>query len=509
MTHTVVKSYDLMAPAFDQDPLDTALANADQLYADHRPALLQGIYTCEPAVTRQTRFEVPIPPASADGIGYSFTHIVEQSAGAGTLSVTVEEYDGGWNTLEAATGIAFSGFTTHTHMDTISASSTALRFTYTTSDGTTTYTPHSILVRPGGAAPATGALTSGFREYESTLLSTSGAPLSTEWLNRCSKNTRAVVADRLQCAVSYIQEDSTANVRHDTSNSYKPDGEWIVCGYAVASLPYAYDSETLEVYALASVDAGATAALVRVRQVGVSTIGGAVTLAADGNYNNATLTLTPDKAGTLEASATIEIAVRCTSGNTTYLHAVSAGWLPTLPDAPWNVAPGVSPPASMQLLLSAVKAVEDWAFRPWAQPAMCYEGNTTNLTQRRFTASIGLGVNHARARVTRSWEAPVYGAAQSATIIGTSSSGGFAAPDHITMPVSTYGTETYLDTGSAFGSWHVQTSGEAIDDTPAATVDRQIELTEDKAPSDETIDVQYSAGFGLFVTRLTQDRESL
>ena len=505
MAHVVVKSSEMLAPAYDAAPLGTALANTNALYEHHRPNLLPAVYTVEPGVTRITVFQSPIRP-SADDLTYYFEHVLEQTAGTGTLTVLVEEWTGAaWNTIENTGAIAFSGITTHTHSDTIDATATILRITYETSDGATTYTAHSIAVLPAPSAPTGGTLACGFKHYDSTLLATTGAPINTEMINRVPSNVAAILADRSACVLSFLQEDNATDIRHDAANGYKPDGVWQTIGYAVASIPFAKYGDTVSIDVLASVDAGATTDLVQVAQD--QAFVSPATFDASGSVEAGTLTIDPIDAGTPSARCIFRIDYKNTAGNTTYLHAVTGSIVPTVP-AGWVIVSGVSPPGELATLQATVAAVEKWAFRPWPQPALCYEGNTSGLSTRRFNLSVGLGVNHARAWITRCHVPPGYGAAQAATVIGTDSSGGFSGNDLITVPAMSGGNESYLDAASV-GQARLLYSGDLVKDGPTTTVNRQIELTEGLSPTVETIEVDYSAGFGLVVVGTTKDRETL
>lgn len=507
LAHHVVLESELLAPGFDVDPLGVALSNTDEFYQHWRPALISQVHNVDPKITRQSRFEIMIAP-SADGISYDFEHVVEQTSGTGTLSVTVEIWTGAsWSTIESTTGIAFSGKTTHTHSDVISASGTICRITYTTSDGATNYTAHSVIAVPSPSAPSGGVLASGFRDYDSGLLGATGAPLNTELLNRAPHNVAAVVNDRRALVLSFGQEDSAANVRHDVANGWKPDAEFALLGYAVASIPYASAGDTVDLVCKASVDAGATSNLVRVSEDGEE--GAPVYFAADGARNEAPITIHPRDAGTLNAHVVFRVEASNTSGNTTYVHNVVGFYDYELP-ASWEVIKGPTPPAALSALAAAVRIVENWAFRPWPQPALCFEGNTTDLISRRLNASIGLGAKHARAWITRCFAPPGFGAVQSSTVIQSDSSGGFGGgADDITVPAETSGNEVYLEATASVGQPWITRSGDLVDDSPSATSNRQIELTEGLSPTIETIDVSYCAGFGLAVVDVTADRESL
>jgi len=326
-TLSVLKEYEFISPLADADPLKTILENTNYLYRFHRPSWTY-VYTVDPLGTGQTVFQIPIPP-SADGLTYQFVHYIRTGTGTGTLSVDVEEYDSGWNSLESSSGIAAAATSpiTHSHTDTISATSTILRITYDRAGGPDTYTPDSLVIYPAPPAPTTspGVYDSGFVTFDDGLLAATGAPITTEHVNRAAKNALRVLEDRWFLVSSFVQEDSSVNApRNDAADLAQTDGEWGVLGRAVFTCPHQKDP-TVRVYVFATVDVtdGAGDLLVRLGQVG----GKSTVLAADGAINSGTLQLSTD--GTASASADLVLEAQISAGGrSTYVHAVCTYWQP-------------------------------------------------------------------------------------------------------------------------------------------------------------------------------------
>ena len=172
-----------------------------------------------------------------------------------------------------------------------------------------------------------------------------------------------------------------------------------------------------------------------------------------------------------------------------------------------------TPPAKVSLLAQVDDLLVAMMSQPWAMPALCFDGQTTGLETRRFEYILPGPCLHARGWLTFCGEtfAPVATETiQSDAIIRSSSSGGFAggAVD-ITIPAQTWGAATYLDTTTVLSAVKAVRSGATVDDTPAATVNRLIELTAGLAPAVEVIETVNVCGFGLQVVHQTEDLETL
>jgi hypothetical protein len=196
--------------------LDTILKNTNYLYQFHRPAMLSVAYCSAYQITGRTaRFTIPVKP-SVDGLLYEFrSKLLASSAGAWTLTTTIETYDAvnGWQVLTTAVtvpGIMADQLTVDTQTGVLPAAVTMIRVSYTGS-GASQITPHHLLVTPTPIAPVTGIKASGFVPYDDGFLSTTGA-VTTEHVNRAHLSATKVLQDRAQCAFAFVQEDTPANM---------------------------------------------------------------------------------------------------------------------------------------------------------------------------------------------------------------------------------------------------------------------------------------------------------
>jgi len=324
----VVAEADLLLPAADADPLQTILENANHAWAYYAPPLLVGVYTVASGLTRNAVFQVPIVP-SADDLTYRFEHHVLTGTGTGNLGVTVEEYDGGWTSIHTTTTItaAASSWIEYRHTATISDTATKLRITYSRA-GFDPYTPHSVTVYPEPGAATTGTQASGFEAFDDGLLSATGAPITTEHVNRAASNMHALMRDRRQCVAAFIQEDDStpSNVLHDVGNASHATAAdvRVLYGRAVATLPWQTET-SIDVYCIATHDHTSASNVVRFGQAN----GGEVAFDADGTVESDTLTLYLDRAGALDAGAELVLQGSIpAAGQTTYIHAVVAYWRP-------------------------------------------------------------------------------------------------------------------------------------------------------------------------------------
>lgn len=315
----------LVQPAADQDPLKTALENTAFLYA-YRPAHLACVFTCADKISnRSVVFEVPIAP-SADGISYTFRHHVRTGTGTSDLTVKVDEWvSAAWNTIENSTTITAAANTvvTHSHADAVDSTATKLRFTYSRATGADELTPDSVCMYATGLTISAGKKGSGYVPFDDGLLTTAGSPIHTEHINRAYRDVMAVLGDAKQCAAAFVQESNVTYTKHEASAAGLGAGVYARLGAARFCAPYQVNPQ-ITVYALASVDAGATTDIVRFRQLGPK--GKQVLLDGDGAINSDTLRLSMP--GGPMSFADLECAVTHTSGNEAHLKAVVAYWTP-------------------------------------------------------------------------------------------------------------------------------------------------------------------------------------
>ena len=171
-----------------------------------------------------------------------------------------------------------------------------------------------------------------------------------------------------------------------------------------------------------------------------------------------------------------------------------------------------TPPARMEYLIGADATVLA-AGMTYAQPALMFEGFSTNRETHRVLLVTPPAAKQARAYITQF--GALDGAPQTDTTIDTTSSGSLGTTydlavdlDTITVPSEAVGTAVYGDT-SGLAQSRVYLSGDLIDNSPAATANRQIELAEDMVRQLEVVEVRYCSGFGLRVTVRSADLEAV
>ena len=171
-----------------------------------------------------------------------------------------------------------------------------------------------------------------------------------------------------------------------------------------------------------------------------------------------------------------------------------------------------TPPARLEYLIGADAYVLA-AGLTYCQPALMFEGISTNRETHRFMLVTPPAAQQARAYVTLFGQYD--GASQTDTTIDTTSSGSLgttydltADADTITTPNQAVGTAVYGDT-SGLAQARVYATGETISNSPGSTADRQLELAEAMARQLEVVEVRYCSGFGLYVTVRSADLEGV
>ena len=325
---TIIKAQRFLQPEADAQPLQQILENANSAYMLHRPPLLQCLFTTGDNIDRQCTIQIPINP-SADDLRYTFKHYLlpQTSSPNDDMTVKVEEWSaaGGWSTVYGpATISATDGTrTSHTHTASIDAASVKIRLTYTRANGGA-YRPEGLLVYPDPATLAAGVKASGFVPFDDGLLTSSGAGLNVEHHNRPKRNAHALLADRKQCAFSFVQEDDPSLVSHDIATPGLDASVLLRIAQGRVVVP-GQSAPLLRVRCIASVSAGSTSDRVYVRQVN----GAQVELDANGTSaapTEATIRLDLAQPGTLAASALLQALGQRTAGNSLYIHAIVAWW---------------------------------------------------------------------------------------------------------------------------------------------------------------------------------------
>jgi hypothetical protein len=498
--YAITSTAEFILPPIDDSPITTAMLNGNAAFELHRPSPLTTVYTVNTGLTRASSFRLPIS-VSADGISYNFRHIVRTGTGTTAITITVEEQSGGggWTTKYGPTATAAGASTVVdvSHAATLTAGIDEIRITY--SRGADPYTPDSLTVRPGATGPST-IQTSGFWPYDDGLLTATGAPINTELMNRPLRNARAIYNDRDQCVLSFAQEDNgtPANVRYDLTAGSAPADEPQLFGVVTAAVPFWPKSRTVNISVLATVDGGTSTNLIRIR----TPFGASATFDASGSIERGTLEVQVQKYGTAQAYVTFILEGSATSGRKTYLHAVTGAWEP---DEPTDLLiQSATHPASIEILATAIRSVENLLLAPWAQPALMFEGNTSGLDTRRWVCSVPPATQRMSLMLSRAGAES--GTAQTDTTIATTTTSGIPASPAaklVTVDCGTFGTEGYLDIdGSGLSPVTIWSSDTFDDTTPSATEDRMLVVTEALAPADEVVEVTTTVGASLHYVRL-------
>lgn len=172
-----------------------------------------------------------------------------------------------------------------------------------------------------------------------------------------------------------------------------------------------------------------------------------------------------------------------------------------------------TPPAALPLLLAA----DGWTVQVgaglWASPAWATECNTTGVVDtRRVAVLVPPACRYSRAWVTRSGNGDAQNPIKQAQHKHASSTGGGYTGNAVSVadsPVT--GAEVYLQTDPALAmtSCAISGTGTAINNAPAAQVNRALAVPEGLAPSVEVYQLQNVAGACLQFWSRTDDLEGL
>jgi len=322
----VSKEYQFMLPAMAQEPLKTALENCNYLIKHHRPAIVDDCPNQSYTMTRTATYAVPITP-SADALRYTFETRWRCSSATQSVTVTVDyttSYVAGggttWvNIFSQATVSAGAGtITVQTKADqAIPATAVALRYQIT-APGAGDRDDQHLLVYPTPADTTTGVATSGAVPFDDGLMtSVDLAAIHTEWINRCKTTAVAVLQDRKQRAYSFLDEEGNAGFGRSSAE------DWYSLPPVRVYLPHQSPTVKLQFYVLSLVNAGATADLIRISQLG----GTQVKAAATDTIQNVELTVTTKGSGAM-THADIRVEVKTTAGNNNTLSSVCAYYTP-------------------------------------------------------------------------------------------------------------------------------------------------------------------------------------
>jgi len=267
------------------EPVNTLAQRTHFMYRNHTPAAFTGVVWSTMAATQETFF--PISP-SADGLDY--TALVNISY-AGNDTFTLRAYYTAGTATNGATwtqfgtqSTALTGSPTHSTLTATGGIPAAAKFIriVTSTGATTNHQVTGVTVYP---APGTPAATqdSGFIAFDNGFLGT-GAPIHTEYLNRCANNAIAVYKDRKWCVWSFLQTAALPlRISCATPGAYRS------LGMAACSMPDDLLTRTATVKVRAN-DSSGTDGYVEVYQLNGQTTGS--TLTADNTDRSTTITLT-------------------------------------------------------------------------------------------------------------------------------------------------------------------------------------------------------------------------
>ena len=502
----VVKKGQLIATVVSDQPLRLALENCNYLYRYHQPLHLSVIYNSTAAVTRTSEYHIPVTP-SVDGIAYTFVQRWVCSAATQTVTVGVDyctTYAGAgtvWTNLYSA-AVVSAGAGTLTRSTsaayTVPSNALAVRVTLT-APGAGTRTDHGLLMWPTAAAPTVGVKTSGFIPFDDGLIdSADGAAVHEEWLQRCAVSSRAIAADRKQCAFAFVQEflATPAFVCSDTILGSA------TAGYALPAVRVYLPSggaKTLTVKAIASVSAGSTVDRVRLSAVGDNS----VLLDAAGGIDSASVGVQTTGDG-FAAAVDVLLTAYNTATNSTKIYAVVAWWTP--PQDADNIVGWLAkkwPLAQAAYLSAAARRVEGVALGPYCGPGHLFDGISTGLTTRYHAAQFAPGADKGRAAITRSWEPQT----SQATVTQHDLTSTTAAAIIVQVP---WVAGTTAPPSPAWGTIPISsnltiTGGDDL----SASGNGSIHLTQQDTPGNEAYSITYATGISLWLWKQTADLEAL
>ena len=323
-----VLQQDLLTARLDSAPIDTILSRVNYAWQHHAPPLVNVAWLSAPALTRDQVYEFGIEP-SVDGVAgllYSFRHRWRTTT-AGTMTITVEEWDGAaYNTIYGPTATATTATTWHlrTHTATVAANARRLRVTY--AHGADSYWPAHLLAVPAPATTPAAKQPSGFVAFDNAQYTTPGAPIHAELLNRVKASIAAVVTDRKTMALSLVQDSVSPWVPAEvTTVGIMSGGPHMAVGRSVASLPGNAGKAVLSLHFKGYTSAAPiTNYRCTVRQVGATHSGSAVSFDLDGAWQTGSLTVIGETPG-------IEVSVSnpdISGGETAVVQALTGFWTP-------------------------------------------------------------------------------------------------------------------------------------------------------------------------------------
>jgi len=244
------------------EPLATAHQNINYLWTYHSPPMVDVCPTLA-AATSQHIVVIPVL-TSADGIKYAGVLCVVPSATA-TFDWSIRyctAYTYGatswtsWASGSAVAGTANTLSAIAIAATTLPANAVAIELDVDSRSGGGTIRVDHLLLYPQADAPTAGVRTSGYIASDDGLLTTTGAAIHTEWINRAKASPLALLQDRKQCAYSFVQIEGNSVAYSATTTDF--------AAFPVGRLWLPYQTQAkLHCRVIASASTGTTTGCVR------------------------------------------------------------------------------------------------------------------------------------------------------------------------------------------------------------------------------------------------------
>lgn len=371
----------------DTQPVHTLAQRTHFMYRNHSPAVFTGVVWCAMAATHEAYF--PISP-SADGLDY--TALVNISyAGNDTFTLrayyTTDSATNGATWTQFGTGSsALTGAPTHSTLTATGGVPAGAKFVriVTSTGATTNHQVTGVTVYPSPGNPS-ATQDSGFIAFDDGFLTT-GAPIHTEYLNRCANNAIAVYKDRKWCIWSFVQTTALPlRISCATAGAYRS------LGLAACSMPDDILTRTATVKVRAN-DSSGVDGYVEVFQVNGQTTGN--TLTADNTDRSTTITLT---------GANPVIGARIVANGTMDVYYVTVEVSPTLEKqgTSKDLITSVAPPARTEYLTTLDGLQTRLYWQPYAVTGVVMDPSYYVAGHILLSMRIGPGIRRFRCALTR------------------------------------------------------------------------------------------------------------
>lgn len=456
----------------DDEPLRTLLNRSNWHYATHAPALLN---CCPLAIPLASQDFAAAATPSADGLTYDCDLALWLDVNS-TIVITFRESStsssAGWSVVAVSSPFLTAGDNRHSFTVPLAATTKYLRITVASVSGLVQC--QSWLVRPRKlttiTAPASPPKPSGSIPFDDAHLSTVGAAVHVEYLNRAWENFRATQADRRQAVLSYVQASTSP------TNIFRVIATGQTAPRVLYGASWIPETQITATVRFRASDLGVTDGTVRVGQVG----GDVVEFVCDDSDQTATITLTgPDPVIYAQAEPVLII-------NINY---ITIDYSPVIGSSSVLISEP-APPARMEYLAAVDALGLQATLGGYAVTGLHFNALAAGGTDWHWAQMIGAGHDAMRGIHTRS-------TTQTPTTVGPpdaemfSSSSGATASDEIIVPCPASGVDVYPPLGGAV----VVKGSLTKDTTPAAPVNRLFELTPSREPLLEEFNGRLLIGF--------------